>query len=288
MRGVRAAAEVFAALLVGAGYAAPLAGQAGRADSAATAAGDYRFWLPVGELRREYLVHVPQRYDGRRPVPVVIMLHGSGGSLDEISNATGWKLKSDDENFLAVFPNGFPNADGMRIWNDGRFSTDDRADDVAFVRELLADLSRRYRVDQRRQFVVGFSNGAGMAFRLASELGDRIAAFAPVAGRLSVAPATLARPVPMIAVIGTQDAGFRSAGRTSPGRWAALLGCTDAGDTTRQGRVVSVSYHCPAGTDATSHVIEGWAHYWPGGRNRGIEMWAEKVIWDFFRKHPLR
>ena len=251
--------------------------------------GDHRIWLDVGELRREYLVHVPLAYDGRRPIPVVLMFHGSGGSLDEISRGSGWSVKSDDETFLAVYPNGFPNADGMRVWNDGRPANDGRADDVAFVRAMLDDLSARFRVDTRRVFVVGFSNGAGLAFRLGLELGESVAAIAPVAGRLSMVPEKLSRPVPTILIIGTEDAGFRGGAGASLGRWAPLLGCGKAGEPVRTGRFTSVTWRdCPKNVDAVSYTVEGWPHYWPGGKNRGIEMWAENVIWKFFAKHAMR
>ena len=255
------------------------------------AAGNNRVWLSVGSLLREYLVHVPESYDGRRKVPVVLMFHGSGGSLDETANVTGWIQKSDEVGFLAVFANGFPNAEGMRVWNDGRYADDTRVDDVAFTRALLDDLALRFRVDAKRVYAVGFSNGAGLAYRLGAELGDRIAAIAPVAGRLNVAPEKLGRAVPMIAIIGTEDGGFRGgAGRTSPARWATLLGCGEPGDTVRRGRYASVTFQgCPEDAGAVSWTIDGWEHYWPGGPiNRGVEMWAETKIWEFFAKHPLK
>jgi polyhydroxybutyrate depolymerase len=42
--------------------------------------GDYSLTLKVGELERRYLVHVPPQYDGKTPMPVVVMLHGGGGT----------------------------------------------------------------------------------------------------------------------------------------------------------------------------------------------------------------
>ena len=59
---------------------------------------------------------------------------------------------------------------------------EDNVDDVAFIRALLDDLMRAYQVDAKRVYATGMSNGAIMAYRLASELSDRIAAIAPVAG----------------------------------------------------------------------------------------------------------
>jgi polyhydroxybutyrate depolymerase len=58
-------------------------------------------------------------------------------------------------------------------------------DDVAFLDALLDDLAGAYRVDPRRVFATGMSNGAMMAYRLASELSERIAAVAPVAGTMA-------------------------------------------------------------------------------------------------------
>ena len=54
---------------------------------------------------------------------------------------------------------------------------------MAFIQAVLDDLATAYRIDPRGVFATGLSNGAVMAYRLASELSDRIAAVALVAGR---------------------------------------------------------------------------------------------------------
>ena len=58
-----------------------------------------------------------------------------------------------------------------------------KVDDVGFTRALLDDLATVTNVDAKRVFATGISNGGIMCYRLASELSDRIAAIAPVAGR---------------------------------------------------------------------------------------------------------
>ena len=59
-------------------------------------------------------------------------------------------------------------------------------DDVAFTRAILDDLETVARVDPRRVFATGMSNGAMMAYRVAAELSDRIAAIAPVGGPMGI------------------------------------------------------------------------------------------------------
>lgn len=250
--------------------------------------GNHRIWLQVGDLLREYLLHVPEGYDSRGPAPLLLMFHGSGGTLDGMANISGWISQSEEKKYLVVLANGFPNQDGMRVWNDGRSRGDKQADDVAFVRAMITDVASRLKVNRKRIFVAGFSNGAGLSYRLAVEMGDVIAAIAPVAGRLSVPVQALARPVPAISIVGTKDGGYDSDVRAVEG-WAGLVGCAPAGDTTRNGRFTSISFKdCPGDTDVISYTLQDWEHYWPGGKNPGVEMWAEKTIWKFFERHPLQ
>jgi polyhydroxybutyrate depolymerase len=54
------------------------------------ASGNQKLSLVVGSLTREYVVHVPPQYDGRTPLPVVIMFHGGGGNDTQVLSATGW------------------------------------------------------------------------------------------------------------------------------------------------------------------------------------------------------
>src|SRR5207245_1310631 len=130
---------------------------------------------------------VPPGYDGREPVPVVLMIHGAGGTARWTLAETGWGAKADQEGFLAVFPQGTP-PDPRRpahfrtnpqLWNDGPardIAGRQETDDVGFIRALLTDLAARFAVDEHRVYVTGFSNGAAMTFRLGAELSTAFAA----------------------------------------------------------------------------------------------------------------
>jgi polyhydroxybutyrate depolymerase len=71
------------------------------------------------------------------------------------------------------------------MWNSGDCCGSAQwngVDDVGFLLAVLDDVSERTTVDATRVYATGLSNGAMMAYRLAAEASDRIAAIAPVAG----------------------------------------------------------------------------------------------------------
>jgi polyhydroxybutyrate depolymerase len=84
---------------------------------------------------------------------------------------------------------------------------------VAFIRTLLDQLERDYRVDSKRIYAGGFSNGAMMSYRLGAELSERVAAIAVAAGAIGAKQADgsilmippPAHPLPVIAFHGEQD-----------------------------------------------------------------------------------
>ncbi|MBI3778439.1 MAG: hypothetical protein HY274_05955 [Gammaproteobacteria bacterium] len=171
--------------------------------------GDNTVELTFDGLKRRYIVHVPPAYDGKTPAPVVIMFHGGGGKARGAMSETGWSAKADKEYFLAVYPEGVPRDPSRHAsfvanpqsWNDGSSrailaAAQKNIDDVGFIQAMLDDLSARLRVDSRRIYATGFSNGASMTFRVGRELATRLAAIAPVAGSDWLEQPAPARPVP--------------------------------------------------------------------------------------------
>ena len=288
--------------------------------------GDHSLTLKVGDLERHYLVHAPPSYDGSKPMPVVIMFHGGGGTARAAMKDTGLADKADQAGFLAVFPEGSPPDPSKpgnfktnpQTWNDGsgRFDAGKKnVDDVAFTRALLDDLSARLNVNPQRFYVTGFSNGSSLAYRLGIELADRIAAIAPVASSgLKIDDATLRRPVPMITIQGTADPRNPLQGgevnifgqiqkrpppRDSVDRWARMLGCPPEPKVLRNAGGVKVLAYGPGkeGSEVVFYVIEGMGHTWPGSRFQMLpeslvgkttdKLRANDVIWEFFEKHPM-
>src|SRR4030095_5139468 len=129
--------------------------------------GDYNLSLTTGGTNRTYILHVPTAYNGA-PLPLVYVLHGRGGSAQSMVNGTKMNLVADQNNFFVVYPNGTGNP---RAWNNGILPllVGSNVDDVAFFRALTADLQTRIKIDTKRIYATGLSNGAFMSYRLGSE-----------------------------------------------------------------------------------------------------------------------
>ena len=68
--------------------------------------GHHELTLTVGGLERRRLVHLPTGYDKTKAVPLIIVLHGMGGTAIHSVNETCWSAKADAQGFIAAFPEG--------------------------------------------------------------------------------------------------------------------------------------------------------------------------------------
>lgn len=169
--------------------------------------GDHTRTIMMGEQKRTYLVHVPKKYDPKSPTPVILALHGAAMDGSMMVWFSGLNKKSDEAGFIVVYPSG-TGVGPFHTWNAGGFSgkmAEGKADDVAFIGKLLDDLVGVVKVDEKRVYACGMSNGGMMCYRLAAELSDRIAAVAPVAGTIAIEESKPKRPVPVIHFHGSQD-----------------------------------------------------------------------------------
>ena len=275
--------------------------------------------LEVGGATRTYRIHLPEGRAPDRPAPLVVVFHGGGGNAANAARMSGMDAKADRERFIAVYPNGTgrrPSSNILLTWNAWRCcgrALDTNADDVGFVRALVQSLEREYRIDAKRIYAAGMSNGAMMAYRVGCELSDIFAAIAPVAGALDTDDCRPASRVSVIAFHGTADhhvpyeggVPTASVDRRHPRTdnsvayaidfWKRRDGCEANPSRERKGHVVHEAYSCAGGTAVELYSIEGQGHAWPGGAKglrRGnvdeptSEISATDLMWDFFARHP--
>jgi polyhydroxybutyrate depolymerase len=250
---------------------------------------------------RTYRIHIPPGYDSSKPAPLVIGFHGGGGTSQTAERGLGFNPLSDRHGFLAVYPQGLENH-----WNDGRvgarFPNTNKNDDVGFVRALVEEVCRNWKIDRRRIYSVGNSNGGFIGNRLAWEAPDIFAAISAGAGTIgqnveaSFAPKG---PVAILEFHGTKDpmvpfeggeVGDR--GGTAIGAqkmidlWVKANGCAAKAKVEEVPgvKVTRRTYTgCRAGSDVIFYIVHGGGHGWPMPKTAGID--AAEISWEFFAAH---
>ena len=222
---------------------APEAGQpaATCAKTSKPKAGDTVGSIDIAGARRTYIVHVPPRYTGETPVPLLVDLHGLFGNGQGQLRGSGTAAVADREGFISVYPDGIDNA-----WNIGPCCTQDRkVDDVGFMRALVEKLTMEACIDRTRVYATGVSMGGGMSHYLACEAADTFAAVAPAAfDLLEENTCKPSRPISVLSARGTSDAivPYSGGASTPPNgvpttihfrgaegtfrEWARINGCT--------------------------------------------------------------
>lgn len=174
--------------------------------------------------------------------PLLFVLHGGGGDMHGAMNSgtnAEWPQIADEEGLLLIVPNGVNRETGDpagtdQAWNDCRSDVsiaDTHADDVGFISALIDWAAAIYPIDPGRVYVTGASNGGMMSYRLAFELGERIAAMAAFIANLPAVSECRGpdRAIPVL--ISNGD------GETNWMPWAG--GCVNANNGCRRGRVLS-------------------------------------------------
>lgn len=253
--------------------------------------------IEVDGAVRSFLVRDPSPRP-RRPPPVLVELHGAGGTGRSLARLTGLPSLGAASGFVVVSPDGVG-----RTW---QFTA--HGSDADFLTALLRDLGRAQCIDPHRVYLAGFSAGAAFAIAYACGHPGAVAALATVAVDFQLG---CHRPIPYLAFHGTADPAVPFAngavGLSLPGihvrgtelnlgDWARLDRCSPTSSTTVIGpQVVRQQWgHCARGTAVVLYRIEGGGHTWPGADPAlgfGLttqEIDASRLMVAFFARHPVR
>ena len=192
-------------------------------------------------------VNVPDSYDGSEPAPLVLLLHGYTSSGAETEATVGLKALVDTYGFFYAHPDGTFDAFGYRFWNATNACCNflgSGVDDSGYLRAFIEEVGNQLNMDDRRVYIVGHSNGGFMAYRMACDHPQRIAAVVSYAGATYKNPGSCnpQNKVNTLQIHGTQDGtilygGGDILGVVYPGDretaeiWATYNGCTLQADT---------------------------------------------------------
>ncbi|MCB9575315.1 MAG: hypothetical protein H6709_24835, partial [Kofleriaceae bacterium] len=302
----RLLAELLAPALVAAACLLAACGGGGGGDDAAATPDAMPTRVFGGD--RPVELEVPAGYDPSQQYPLVLVLHGysANGLLQEAYMQLA-ELSTSGTAFVLA-PDGLVDSDGNHCWNASPACCDfdhRGVDDVAYLGGLIDDVMASWSIDPARVYVIGHSNGAYMAYRMACDRADVITAIAGLAGlMISVdgSGCNPARPVSILHLHGDADdtvpydgdggpggAGASPGAVASTAIWAALDGC---GTTTTAGAPLDLvrdidgaetqvaSYDdCPSGLGVELWTLTGAGH---------IPNWQpdfDETVWAWLTSH---
>ena len=157
-------------------------------------------------INREYVLYIPNSYDGTSSVPLMLNFHGFGGSASDYMQEADMRSLAEADTFILIYPQGSC-LDGSSHWNPCPTGGDNKstADDLGFVESMISEISSQYNLDMERIYAAGYSNGGMMAYGLAHYKSDLIAAVASVSGVMLDCRGPTSHPMPVVHLHGTSD-----------------------------------------------------------------------------------
>ncbi|MFC6197050.1 alpha/beta hydrolase family esterase [Ponticaulis profundi] len=233
---------------------------------------------------RKVLIEAPlRRLEG--DLPLAMIFHGGGGSADQMqaqSQALTRQLRA--KGYLVVYLNGSARwgRRNLRTWNADHccaFAEREHVDDAAYVNAVLESLMKRVPIDTDRIALIGHSNGAMLAYRLAAQLEHAPSHVVAISGAMFEDQPSLPAETSVLAIHARNDdvINFEGSGgkferwRTAPNlsfaeveeRLLALKSCSEPTVHRPAGGVRQMQAACECGSGVETIVSARGGHEWP-------------------------
>ena len=134
---------------------------------------------------RFFEYHLPQ-FPAENP-RLIMVLHGDDMTTKSIQTVSDYeynKLADKNGNTIVVYPQGYNNQ-----WNGCRKealleANKKNLNDEVFIKSIVQRMERRYGIDRKNVFAVGYLNGGQMCFKLAKSVPDLFKGFAVIGANL--------------------------------------------------------------------------------------------------------
>lgn len=254
--------------------------------------------ITIDGMPRQYLVVGPDTVT--EPLPAIVVLHGRFVSPEQEAKRSGFLPLAQRAQAILLFPAGYDQS-----WNDesgccGQAAADD-IDDVRFVAELAREARGRLLVRPGQVSLVGYSNGAKLAFRVLCAhpwMYDSAATFAA----LPPEPCELPDPPPVSTLIALGDEDIEADTSDPPPdpaealdatvrTWRDRNNCpTTESATIAPPALVRTWAGCADETMVRSVLYQGISHEWPASHDVsapfavdvGPDAAAATLMWQFF------
>ncbi|MFC2084676.1 T9SS type A sorting domain-containing protein [Bacteroidota bacterium] len=241
---------------------------------------------------RTYTVYEPSLDPNPNGHPLVIGLHGTGADGPTFIVTASLIQKAIKEKFIVACPNAllhnlftyFNAGGGFEELTNG-------TDDLGFISALIDTMIMNYKVDTTRIYVMGFSNGSAMSYRVAAELSYKIAAIGAVSGQMVYEYCNPEFPVPIIHFHGLSDdlIPYEGNGDNVPSVdsvmeiWRGINKCSSIPDTIlNENGIIGKKWNSFDGkSDIVLYTIQDQEHEWP--RSGTLDISATDVIWNFLK-----
>lgn len=185
----------------------------------------YRFEAAGKEM--PYHLYVPQKYDGRTPMPLVVALHGAGGQQDYFfrTNPNTQEL-CEKYGFILVAPLGYhafggygagqlprpagatqtPRDPRRPEWTDAEFKRVNELSEQD-VMNVLGIVEKEYKIDASRIYLMGHSMGGMGTWYLGQKYPQKWAGLGVMSGGFGYVeyPAEKIKGIPLITSAGSED-----------------------------------------------------------------------------------
>ncbi len=260
------------------------------ADDGSVVPGDYVGTIFSDGIQRQYFLHIPTGYDESTQMPLLISYHGFTGDPFSHARYTGFSELADKEGFIVVYPAGWQaGPDEPLGWFSHANAEDEFVDDVRFTRDLITFLLDSYAVNPARIYISGFSNGGGMANRIACDMSEEVAAVTAGGGtHLDEDLCEATRPVPILGLHGRNDdvtpydglPGVLEAIPEWAMEWAERNGCSpEPSVDVDQNLTMEIWQDCTDDATVALYTWDNWGHQWP--------IDGAEIVWNFVKGYTL-
>ncbi|EDY18150.1 phospholipase/Carboxylesterase [Chthoniobacter flavus Ellin428] len=235
-------------------------------------------WHIVGE-ERAAIVYPPAVQTKGAKAPLIFVFHGHGDNAwfatEQFPFQTLWPEA------IVVFPQGLPTPSASdpkgerRGWQHQPGEMRDR--DLKFFDAMLRTMRSKFRVDDRRIYAAGFSNGGFFDYILWAQRGNLFAGFVPCAAAIR-APLQMTVPKPVFVVAGEKDDRVPFAEqRKTIAMLREINGCAREGKASGDPR--TMRYESSAGAPVVAFVHSG---------GHAVPPVTRKLMIEFLKQQTLR